>query len=268
MFDSHNHTNHSHDSQCDIDDLCLTAIKKGISGITISDHCDIEYYKRDNVFQRIQGSFAAASKAKQDYKNKLTVLAGIEIGEGIWDKSATAEISSSCDFDSITASVHAVRYPNFFDPYAQLTFAEDMLDGFLKQYFIDLLETAETIAEADILAHLTCPYRYISGKFAFPCNWRAYEKIIDEVLKTIIRRNIALEINTSGIDNGINDFMPPKDIVMKYKSMGGELLTIGSDSHAAQRVGIGFSKAKDMLRSCGYDSYHYFEKRKPIAVKL
>ena len=59
----------------------------------------------------------------------------------------------------------------------------------------------------DILAHLTCPLRYIKGKYGIEVDITVFEEKISEILTLIIKREIALEVNTSSFDL-LNDFMP------------------------------------------------------------
>lgn len=267
MFDSHNHTNCSFDSNCKIDDLCAAAIKKGIEGIVISDHCDIEYYKEDNIYENIKKSFNDSLAAKEKYKGKLKVLAGVEIGDMMWDKNAFEEIMGSFDFDTVINSVHLVRFKGEDISFSSSDFTFNEAKESLKIYFDDLLTTAQEM-RGDILAHITYPYRYFNGKWKFNLCWDEHIDKIEEILKTIIRRNIALEINSSGIGGPVNDFMPNKEITMLYKNLGGEFVTIGSDSHAAERVGNGVREAEKMLKECGFKSYFYYERRKPYKIDL
>ena len=54
----------------------------------------------------------------------------------------------------------------------------------------------------DILAHLTCPLRYINGKYAMDVDCKMYENKIKSILERIIERKIALEINSSCVYEG------------------------------------------------------------------
>ena len=50
--------------------------------------------------------------------------------------------------------------------------------------------------------------------------------------------------------------------------MGGELITIGTDSHVADNVTQGFLEGVELLKSVGFTRYYYFENRKPIEVEI
>lgn len=60
--------------------------------------------------------------------------------------------------------------------------------------------------------------------------------------------------------------MPSKQILQLYKELGGEIVTIGSDSHAAETVGANIADAYEMAKECGFQHLFTFDQRKPRAV--
>ena len=88
--------------------------------------------------------------------------------------------------------------------------------------------------------------------------------IIDKTLKVIISREKALEVNTSEFKS--IGFMPDKEILKRYRSFGGELITISTDAHKPEKIDFGFLEAVDMLKGLGFDSYYYYKERKPQNV--
>ena len=51
------------------------------------------------------------------------------------------------------------------------------------------------------------------------------------------------------------------DILKKYREMGGEIITIGSDAHETGYLADGFDRAAEVLKECGFKYYTTFEKR-------
>ena len=75
-----------------------------------------------------------------------------------------------------------------------------------------------------------------------------------------------LELNTSGMDR-CGGFLPTPEYFRRFKELGGEIVTIGSDAHRSDRVGQYSSQACQVLA----DIFGYvctFEGRKPIFHKL
>ena len=120
----------------------------------------------------------------------------------------------------------------------------------------------------DVLSHLTCPLRYVVGKYGHHFDVTEYKKPITEILDAVISREKALEVNTSGVKTAFRSTMPDGEILRWYRNMGGRLITLGSDSHAAVNLSAGFDEARQMLLDLGYKSYFYYEKRRPVEVPL
>ena len=75
-----------------------------------------------------------------------------------------------------------------------------------------------------------------------------------------------MEINTSGVDR-CGDFLPGLAYLKRFKELGGEIVTVGSDAHDVRRVGQYTLQACEMLKEVfGYVCT--FEDRKPIFHKL
>ena len=120
--------------------------------------------------------------------------------------------------------------------------------------------------EINAASHLTCPLRYINGKYKRGLDVSLFAKEIDEILAVLTERGIALEVNTSGIGTPFNDFMPDYEIVKRYYKMGGRLITIGSDAHISKNIANGFNNAAEMLESIGFLCYYYYRQGEPGEV--
>ena len=122
--------------------------------------------------------------------------------------------------------------------------------------------------DMDVLTHLTCPLRYIVGKYGLRVDMTEYEAEIDEILQIAVSRHLALEINTSGIGSFYGEYMPYESILRAFRDKGGYLITLASDAHTADRVGNGFAEAAAMLKQIGFRNAYYYKQRMPIPYTL
>lgn len=266
----HTHSQNSQDSDCPVRDMALSYIEKGFFAFAVTDHCNMQDYERCNMPLVIENSYKEAQREAESFEGKIKILKGIELGEAIWDEKAALGILESHKFDAVIGSVHVVRYEEYPKPYSQMIFSEipqEKIRMFLDKYFDELLLTVKTVP-CDIAAHLTCPLRYINGKYGIGIDSRDYADKINEILEVIIKNKIALEVNTSGVRENCDGFLPDEWIIESYKKAGGRLITIGSDAHVAKNAGNGFDKAMSLLKKLGFTEYHYYENRIPHAVKL
>ena len=245
IFDCHTHTHFSHDSECDPYDSLKAAKEKGIAGFAITDHCDIEFCGDGDVKTPI----------------KKSVVCAHEMGDGVLAGS---------DFDIVLGSVHAVRYKSYTMPYSQIdfsVFSQNEINEYISAYFDDMLEMIKT-TDFDVLSHMTCPLRYISGKYGIAVDLKSFADKTDIILNEIINRGVALEINTSCLDTDYNFLMPDIPIIKRYKELGGYLLTLGSDAHIAKRIAHGFDYALSELSRLGFKNIYYYKNRKPIPQEI
>jgi histidinol-phosphatase (PHP family) len=225
----HLHSNLSHDAKNTPEEMCEAAIAVGLSGIAFSDHCDPHITPLDKMLQNAKRNFRVYDDMKKQYGDSLFIMSSIEIGDANIFFDSTQKVAAALPYDSIIGSVHVMtdangRYiPHTQDDFA--AFSQDAIDEYLIAYF-DALEFTAKNANFDILAHLTLPIRYISGKYNVAVNIEKYMPQIRRILKIIIDREIALEINTSEIGKTLNATLPAMDIVALYKSMGGTLITL------------------------------------------
>ncbi|MBO4355653.1 MAG: histidinol-phosphatase HisJ family protein [Clostridia bacterium] len=268
FYDCHNHTNESHDSNCDINDLCLSSIGKGLSGIAVTDHCDIEYYTTTDCEGIVERSVSSAMTAQERFEGKLDILTGIELGEIVWNESLSDKIINSHELDIVIGSVHYSGASVYSVPFSRLDMSDfDMKEcrEYLTYYFDDVRNMVYNY-DIDVLAHLTIVLRYMCGKYHHNLDISEFYPQIDDILGKIIKRGIALEVNTSSYKTV--GFMPDCDILKIYREKGGELITLGSDSHNACDVASHFEEAKKLLNDLGFERAYYYKNRKPVAYTL
>lgn len=269
VFDMHTHSINSHDSECPASEMAKAAAENNLSGFAITDHCDIEFCNNIDIGTAVKSSVCDAETT--DKNSSLTVLKGTEIGEAFWFPKAAGLILAENKFDVVIGSVHAVKFENYTMPYSQINFAELGLNA-TKLYFDKYLDDMLTMIKScdfDILAHLTCPLRYINGKYNMNLNCGDYRDKIHRILTLIIERGIALEVNTSCVYNGSGycEFMPEQWIIELYKALGGYLITIGSDAHISENSANMFDKAYSAIKNIGFENIYYYKDRYPVQCK-
>ena len=269
LADMHTHSENSHDSSCKIEVMLLSELQKGTEIFAVTDHFETSIHAKQDIFTPIKNACETATLLNRKYEGKALVLAGIEISEGFWHPDVCKQASKMADFDVIIGSVHHVKHKDLIMPTSQIDFkslGKETSEMYLDSYFNDVLTMLESV-DFDVLAHLTYPLRYINGKYGVGVSLDSYREKIDRILKKTVERNIALEINTSSYSI-LGEFMPSTDIIKKYLSLGGKLITLGSDAHIKENASAHFSAATDFLKEIGINEIYYYKNRKPQSIKL
>ena len=88
-------------------------------------------------------------------------------------------------------------------------------------------------------------------------------------MKTLIQKGKGIEVNTAGAwKSNSGDYNPNSTILKMYKDLGGEIITIGADSHKADDVGRLVEAANKLLIETGFKYSTVFRKRKPEFITL
>lgn len=267
LFDSHMHSGNSFDACDPVSVMCDSAIKKGISGVCITDHCEMRGYYTERYIDVVENSAADIARAKRDFAGRLEVSAGIEISDVFFDEALTEKVLSGHTFDMVIVSQHNAANGEdvYYCKFKEWTQSE--LNAYLDFYFNYLLRIAKW-NRFDTIAHLTYPIRYITGMHQIKVDLSRWDDVIDELLKTVAQNGRAIEVNTSGLWQTLGDTMPPYRYIRRYRELGGEYITIGSDSHAAVNVGRGLTDALKLLTDAGFRHYTFFKSHQPMQIAI
>lgn len=261
--DTHTHSIHSFDGNHSVKSLCESALNKGIRYLAITDHCEIDAENFNfEVFCKKQ--YEDTTAAKKLFKRQINVYNGIELGQAIYNKPLAEQILSRYDYDFVLGSIHNLEK---MEDFYFLDYNHYDITELLNRYFDALIALCEW-GNFDSLAHLTYPLRYICGKYKINVDLKNFYGKIDKILNILIDKEISLEVNVSGLGMEIKDFLPGREIVCRYKSLGGKYITIGSDSHYSEKIGDFIDEGLDMIKSCGFDYITIYEHRKPKLIEI
>ena len=265
LVDCHNHSWYSSDCDESVETMCKSAVSREVAVYTITDHLEIgPDFKIENfeLYKRYANEVRQMSAIYSN--NKTQIYLGIELGEASHNIELANQVVELDDFDFVIGSLHNLKgYKDFY----YLNYDRNNIDFYLTTYFDELLDIAKW-NKFDVLGHLNYPIRYIVKSGIKEYSLLKYMPKITEILKTVIANGKGIEINASGLRQEIGETMPNFDIIRLYRSLGGEILTIGSDAHKKEDVAKGVDKAIELAKRAGFDHINYFVKRQPRVIKI
>ena len=120
----------------------------------------------------------------------------------------------------------------------------------------------------DIVGH----YDYVARYAPYPqdcIRYADFSDIFDSLLKYLIEGGKALEINTKSCSGSKGRAtVLDTEILKRYRELGGEVISLGSDSHMPEGVADRFDAYADMLRSIGFRWTSHYEKRQLVQLPL
>lgn len=271
--DTHVHSHHSGDSEEDMESMVRAAGDKGLRYLCFTEHMDMDYPELDCLppdyftldTEAYSGEFTEIYEANiHDGTYALDLGFGVELGLQPQIADRLQDYVDYWDFDYIIGSVHIAGGR---DPYLPEYYEGRTVEEAVRAYFRAEIDCLEAFHDFDSLGHLDYIIRYAPG-LGGSYDWRDYQVYIDEILRMLVRYGIALEINTGSLSKGSSSMSPCEGVVRRYRELGGELVTIGSDAHRAGEIGRYLYRARKMLARCGFTRYAAYRDRNPIMMKL
>ena len=261
MFDFHMHSRVSFDGHDTGEALAQAALAAGLKEICFTVHIDYDPLEQMGCM-----AFNTAAYNKEyDHLELpgLKIRRGMEFGMMRDNQAQFKEDLKRRHFDFVLGSIHFVDDLDvYFEPFWQ----DKTVFQAERRYLEETLACVQVHDDFDVLAHLTYIAKTRSHHAPRPVPFDEHREVIDEILRILAAKGKGLEMNTSGIDR-CGGFLPTADIVRRFKELGGEIVTVGSDAHTSDRVGQYSYEACEIFK----DIFGYvctFEDRKPIFHKL
>ena len=264
LADYHLHCTYSLDGRGTPEEMIKGGIDKGLKAMCFTDHIDLDY-PYDEIWEiDFDSYFKEIRELKEKYRGIINVCIGVEIGMQPQVKEENNAIVREHDFDFVIGSQHCI---GDHDPYHDDTFEGRNAQDVYRDYFNEIMKNIRLMERFSSLGHMDYACRYGAMKGSDKI-YSDNAEVIDEILRYLIRHDIALEMNTSGLKKGTRNFNPPPLIFKRYRELGGELVTLGSDAHCPDDIASGFDRALEALKSVGFDHYYYYENMKPHETAL
>lgn len=263
LADYHIHSRVSPDAGDSMTALAEAAAAAGFQELCFTDHVEPVVWggtdlRTDYDWAALAAEFGSARAAMGD---RIILRLGIELGDACWGFQRTEELLAKAPpLDFIIGSVHMLseRYGGqdlyFFDPKTE----EEAYDG-IADYLGQVRKMAEW-GKFDVLGHLTLPLRYLNENRGWDLSFDRFEAETADIFRTLIGKGLGIEVNT----NRGNTPLPDGKWLRLYRSLGGEIITLGTDAHSAGLVGRAVRERQELLRACGFRRFCTFEKRRPV----
>ena len=281
LTDCHTHTQFSVDSEADINACVERAATLGLDAYAITDHCECDaWYPKEHYSAEEQAliesadyaadfeaSVSAVTALKEKYAGRLNLICGTELGQILFDKDAAAIVNADKRVDFVIGSVHRIRGEKdfYFIDYTQLDM--NAIYDLLGRYFREVYELCQTEL-FDVVGHVTYSLRYMKQRHEICPDISRYDDIIAESFRSLAHSGRGIEINTSGLRQGFGATFPDLKYVKLFRELGGEILTIGSDSHTAEDIGANVADGAELAKAAGFRYITYFKERKPNFLRI
>jgi histidinol-phosphatase (PHP family) len=261
--DYHLHSHFSIDSRQTIEAVCQQAIDKGIAEIAITDHADYIQEDEGAGYYDPDGYFAELEACREKFEGRLTIRAGVEIGEPHRFPEQVDALLDNYSYDFVIGSLHWVGSDLIL---SNRYFEGRDVEEAYRAYYEELLEMVN-VGRFDVVGHIDVGKRYGFDVHGF-YDVTPYEDQLREIYRVLIDRGKGIEINHGSLRREVNEPAPNLHALRWYRDEGGEVLTLGSDGHRPNGVGFCLENAVEMARVAGFDTLTGFARRQPHLTPL
>lgn len=279
LFDNHNHSEFSFDGKrTSVEKSTLAAADAGLGGVAFTDHCDFFVPAMKAEYEQLvpETFDVNAQQAEIDRvqalidgriggERKFRILKGIEIG---MHEDCHGEIRRTLgenSFDQVIASVH---YLDGIDPfYGGYYEGKDWKEAY-GHYLETIWKEMTWLKDFDIMGHFDYVVRYAPYSRT-SLLYRDFSDILDEMFRYLIQEGKALEINTKSYQEYNGRLVTiDTEVLKRYRELGGEIVSFGSDSHDSHRIGHAIMEHALLLKSLGFRWSAHYESRRLVQLPL
>lgn len=257
--DYHIHTKMCGHASGEMGEYVAAAQQKGLREIGFADHIPMYFLpvgERDSSIAMKEEELYAYVRRVREMQEKyypFPIKLGIEADFVPGMEKELMAVLKRHDFDYILGSIHYLDSWGFDNPRHREEYDKWDLYELYRVYFATVKKAAasgifDSIAHPDLIK-----------KFGFRPD-KDIIGIYEDTVQEIAAAGVCVEINTAGLRVPAGEIYPHIDFLKlccKYRIP----VTLGSDAHLPQQVGMGFREAVAVLKSTGYSKVVTFTGR-------
>ena len=250
-IDAHVHTAFSHDSHVLLELYAAQAASLGVREIAITDHVDFLPGSAGYRYFDYEVRRKVIGDAADRWAGKVTIRHGVEITYESRYEEEIGEYLRRHSFDYAIGSVHAVKdSPYTRDRIASFVSGRTVAQA-VEPYFAEV-EGAIRSRLFDTIGHLDQCKRWLRPWFP-PADFATIPEAYEPLLVALVESGTALEVNSSGLRYPEHETYPGAWVVARFRELGGQRVTVGSDAHVPQSFAFGLEEAAEIVAAAGFD---------------
>ena len=209
------------------------AVERGIAELAITDHVDFDPRVAEPTRRRTTSASGSSRDAAERWApHGVAIRFGLEVSYESTRRGrdprrisgARRTTSSSARSTSRRLAVSRRRGSSAGSPADRSTRSS-------RPYFGEV-EAAARSGLFDTIGHLDFVKRYLASHVE-PAAFAERLELYEPILRALVETGTALEVNTSGLRQAPRETYPGPAVVARFRELGGERVTIGSDAHRA-----------------------------------
>ncbi|MFQ6052690.1 MAG: histidinol-phosphatase [Candidatus Bathyarchaeia archaeon] len=267
--DLHVHESHSSDAPgATVAKYCRVAEERGIDEVGFATHLIISGPDIDHGIapERIPEYLEEIEAAQRTTGVRLRV--GLEVDYFPGEERRLGRLLDEHPLDFVLGSLHYIRgYDIGSRRGSTAFFGGRRIDEALEVYYDGWREAVES-GLFDIMAHPDYFRKYLPLTRPSPPAFEEYGTAVLEAIDSLRSYGVGVEVNSSGFRHGLGDCYPTPGFLRAIREAGVETVTVGSDSHSPEGLGVKLDEAVKRLAETGYTHLCVYGGRRNRRVPL
>lgn len=269
LTDFHVHTEISHDGRSSWYDMVMAEYRAGVRYLCVTDHCDTVHWRTRELNPGCLEIPRREREMFEQYRDllprDLNLRLGMEAGEVHYHPELLPRLTEAPWLDFILGSFHITKQ---YGDYYLLDYGDPAFRAELWDIYLDNLQQIADLDFFDVMAHIGYWRRYAWKQgIDEGLSLERHGDRVEALLKTLIRNGRGVEVNCSGLRDGCGPF-PSEEILRLYRSLGGEIVTVGSDAHRTEDAAKCVAEGHELLQSIGFRYVTVFTRHRPEFIPL
>jgi HisJ family histidinol phosphate phosphatase len=230
---------------------------------------DVKFIRGDSSYF---GYAARIAELRERHKGRIQVRCGVELewlGTGLGMQWNRAKLFQARGVDFVVCSAHfsssGIPYDGSAADTARLVEERGGVEQLWAAYFDELIEMVDACWQmVSVIGHIDLPKLYaplpacmadLDGADS------ATARRLFTLLEMIAERNLALDVNLSGLRKGVGVY-PHPEILRRARTLGIPV-ALGTDAHSLDELGKDYTAGLDAVRQAGYRYYVSFSRGIP-----
>jgi len=261
--DLHVHESHSGDAPgATVEGYCRVAEERGIDEIGFATHLIVTGPDTDYSIppEHIAEYVEEVETAQASTGVKLKI--GLEVDYFPEEARRLEALLDEYALDFVLGSLHYIHGHDIGSRRGTVSyFSGKRIDEALDDYYGVWAEAVES-SLFDVMAHPDYFRKRLNLVYDEPPAFEEYGSRVYEAFDSLRSHRVGVEVNSSGYRHGIGDCFPSLGFMKAAREAGVEIVTVGSDCHSVEDLGMRLEEAVRRLMDAGYSHVSVFEKRK------
>jgi len=277
LIDYHLHTAVTIDGKMNEVEACERVVFLGIQEIAFTNHVMLNQPEYTVPQEAFVAHWEQIQECQKRYP-QLVIRLGIEMDYYTGREQEIAALLRSYEeligrpFDLILGAIHELHGVFFSNKHLAPKLYPDCDLVSLYQDYFTLAGEATRSHLFDVMAHPDLIKKY-TNDLTPPMDFDQYCTAVELFVDALLECGVGLEVNTKGLEIKVKEAYPSDAFLALYLSKASAsgvepIITLGSDAHKVEDVGIHIVEGAAILRRLGVSKITRFEKRLKSAFEL